>query len=224
MINTKIVIRKKRLSNGQFPIYFRITKDRKSKFFKTLFNVSEKEWDSSSGKFKKSNSNYIQYNRLLLNIEERALKLLTELEIETEGFTLEDFEKRFRIERNPIKRNFFTFWDEIIEEMLAAGRAGNARANKDSYRSVLLFHKSKNLRFRDITPSFLDKYEVFLRARGGSDGGIGVRMRAIRAIYNRGIDRKIVKPSFYPFRSYKLSRLKGKGQKRALSIEQFTKL
>lgn len=139
MINTKIVIRKKRLSNGQFPIYFRITKDRKSKFFKTLFNVSEKEWDSSSGKFKKSNSNYIQYNRLLLNIEERALKLLTELEIETEGFTLEDFEKRFRIERNPIKRNFFTFWDEIIEEMLAAGRAGNARANKDSYRSVLLF-------------------------------------------------------------------------------------
>ncbi|SHF67713.1 Site-specific recombinase XerD [Salegentibacter echinorum] len=224
MINTKIVIRKKRLSNGQFPIYFRITKDRKTKFFKTLFNAFEKEWDSSSGKFKKSNSNYLQYNRLLLNIEERALKLLAELEIEKEGFTLEDFEKRFRIERNPVQRNFFNFWDEIIEEMLAAGRAGNARANKDSYRSVLLFHKSRNLRFRDITPSFLDKYEVFLRARGGTDGGIGVRMRAIRAIYNRGIDRKIVKASFYPFRSYKLSRLKGKGQKRALSIEQIHKI
>lgn len=220
MINIKIIIRKKRLSNGEYPVYLRVTKDRKSKYFKTIFNVLENEWDFISGRFKKSNPNYIQNNRLLLKIQERAYKLLTELELEKEEFSLEDFEKRFRVEKNSHKNNFFVFWQEVIKEMEASGRAGNARANRDSYRSLKLFNRSERLKFQEVTPAFLSKYEVFLRARGGSDGGIGVRMRAIRAVYNRAIDRNVIKSTFYPFRSYKISRLKSKGQKRALTIEQ----
>lgn len=220
MINIKIVIRKKILSNGQYPIFLRVTKDRRSKYFKTIFNVLEKEWDTSKGRFKKSNSNYIQNNRLLIKIQERAYKVLTEIEIEKEDFSLEDFEKKFRIEKNPFKSNFFAFWQEVIYEMEESGRAGNARANRDSFRSLKLFNKSSNLKFHEVTSAYLTKYEIFLRARGGSDGGIGVRMRAIRAIFNRAIERNLVKSTFYPFRSYKISRLKGKEQKRALTIEQ----
>lgn len=220
MISARIVVRKKTLSNGYFPIYLRVTQDRRCKYYKTNFNVTEQEWDSVSGKFKKTNSNYIQNNRLLLKIQDRALRIITELELEKEDFTLEDFDKSFRIERNPIRNSFFGFWTEIIQEMEEAGRAGNARANKDSYRSLKRFNKSVNLSFREITPAFLDKYEVFLRKRGGTDGGIGVRMRAIRAIYNRAIDRNIVKSTFYPFRAYKIAKLKGKGQKRALNLKQ----
>lgn len=220
MINIKIVIRKKILSNGQYPIFLRVTKDRRSKYFKTIFNVLEKEWDTSKGRFTKSNSNYIQNNHLLIKIQERAYKVLTEIEIEKEDFSLEDFEKQFRIEKNPFKSNFFAFWQEVIYEMEESGRAGNARANRDSFRSLKLFNKSSNLKFHDVTSAFLAKYEIFLRARGGSDGGIGVRMRAIRAIFNRAIERNLVKATFYPFRSYKISRLKGKEQKRALTIEQ----
>ncbi|MDT0651311.1 site-specific integrase [Autumnicola edwardsiae] len=224
MVNIKIIIRKKRLSNGQYPIYLRVTKDRKSKYFKSIFNALENEWDSSSGRFRKTNSNYMQNNRLLLKIQERAYQLITELKIEKEDFSLEDFEERFRVEKNPYRNNFFAFWEEIIDEMEAAGRTGNARANRDSYRSLKLFHKSTKLKFQEVTPSFLNKYEVFLRSRGGSDGGIGVRMRALRAVFNRAIDRNVVKSSIYPFRAYKISRLKGKGQKRALTIEQVQKI
>ncbi len=220
MINIKIVIRKKALSNGLYPIFLRVTKDRRSKYFKTIFNVLENEWDNSKGRFKKSNTNYIQNNRLLIKIQERAYKVLTEIEIEKEDFSLEDFEKKFRIEKNPFKNNFFAFWQEVIYEMEESGRAGNARANRDSFRSLKLFNKSSNLKFHEVTSAFLTKYEIFLRARGGSDGGIGVRMRAIRAIFNRAIERNLVKSAFYPFRSYKISRLKGKEQKRALTIEQ----
>jgi len=220
MINVKIVLRKKRLSSNLYPVCLRVTKDRKSKYFKTLFNASEKEWNSLSGKFTKANSNYLQNNRLLLKFQDRALKILTELELEKEDFLLEDFEKRFRVESNPVQSNVFLFWKEIVDEMNSAGRTGNARANRDSSNSLKNFTKSTQLTFKEVTPSFLEKYEVFLRSRGGHDGGIGVRMRAIRALYNRAINRNIVKADFYPFRIYKLSKLKGKGLKKALSIEQ----
>jgi site-specific recombinase XerD len=224
MINVKTILRKKKLSNGNYPICLRITKDRKSKYFKTLFDASENEWDSNAGKFNKRNENYIQNNRLLHKFQDRALRFIGELKIEREDFTLEDFEKRYRVDSNPVNSNVFLFWEEIIGEMIEAGRTGNARANRDTYNSLKMFNRSTNLTFKQLIPTYLNKYEVFLRSRGGTDGGIGVRMRAIRALYNFAINRNIIKLDFYPFKVYKLSKLKGKGAKRALSFDEVQRI
>ncbi|QLE00952.1 site-specific integrase [Galbibacter sp. BG1] len=224
MASIKVILRKKQLSDGTYPVCLRVTKYRKSKYFKTIYNTLPKHWDESVGIFNKSYPNYIQSNRLLLKFKARALKVYSELEIEKDNFSLEDFESRFRIETNPVLQNVYNFWDEIINEMIHAGRTGNARANRDSYNSIKKFHPSKSLNFKDITPTFLNKYEVFLRSRGGTDGGIGVRMRAIRALYNFAIKRNIIKKEFYPFDSYKVSKLKGKGIKKALDINEVQRI
>jgi integrase len=42
-------------------------------------------------------------------------------------------------------------------------------------------------------------------------------MRALRAVFNSAIRNNIVKQDFYPFTKYKISKLKGKGIKRALT-------
>lgn len=224
MINVKTVLRKKQLSTGEFPICLRITKNRQTKYFKTLFNATENEWDTKAGKFNKRNQNYLQNNRLIHKFQDRALQIIGELQIEKEDYTLDDFEKRYRIESNPIQNNVFGFWDEIIEEMQLAGRTGNAQVNKDARHILNLFHNSLKLTFQEITPAFLYKLEVFLRSRGGTDGGIGVKMRAIRALYNFAIERNLVKEEFYPFKTYKISKLKGKGPKKALTIKQVKKI
>ncbi|WP_423820196.1 site-specific integrase [Salinimicrobium sp. TIG7-5_MAKvit] len=224
MINVRIVLRKKMLSTGEFPVCLRVTKDRKTKYFKTIFNATEDEWNSATGKFSKRNNNYLQNNRLLIKFQDRALQILGELKIESDDFTLEDFEKNYREISNPIQSNVFTFWNEIIEEMTLAGRMGNARINREASKSILKFHGSKNLTFKNITPAFLNKYEVYMRSRGGTDGGIGVPMRALRALYNCAIERGLVKEKFYPYKTYKISKLKGKGSKKALNMEQVKKI
>src|SRR5690606_21162686 len=224
MINVKTVLRKKQLSRGEFPICLRITKNRQTKYFKTLFNATQNEWDAKAGKFNKRNQNYLQNNRLIHKFQDRALQIIGELHIEKEDYTLDDFEKRYRIESNPIQNNVFGFWDEIIEEMQLAGRTGNAQVNKDARHILNLFHNSLKLTFQEITPAFLYKLEVFLRSRGGTDGGIGVKMRAVRALYNFAIERNMAKEDFYPFKTYKISKLKGKSPKKALTMEQVKKI
>ena len=224
MINVKVVLRKKRLSNGSFPVCLRITKNRKTKYFKTIFNATEDEWNSTAGKFNKRNGNYLQNNRLLIKFQDRALQVLGDLKIESDDFTLEDFEKAYRVSSNPVQNNLFAFWDEIIDEMMAAGRMGNARVNREAYKSIKKFHGSTNLVFKDITPTFLNKYEVHMRSRGGTDGGIGVPIRALRAVYNFAIERNMVKEEYYPFQVYKISKLKGKGLKKSLTMEQVKKI
>ena len=224
MATVKTVIRKTKLADGSFPIALRIIKDRKSKFFQTVFRAYPNEWNNTTGSFTNKNANSSQNNRLLLKFKDKALKILSDLEMEKEGFNLEDFEKRFRVTSNPVNQNVFYFWDEIVNEMISAGRIGNAQANIDTRHSVKLFHKSTKLMFQEITPGFLYKYEVFLRSRGGSDGGIGVKMRTIRALYNFAIERNITKEEFYPFKTYKISKLKGKSPKKALNIDQVKKI
>ena len=224
MASLKTVLRKKKLSNGKYPIALRITKDRKSKFFRTPFEVNLNEWDSKLGRFSKKHSQQVKSNRLLGKMEDRALSVISELEMNQDFYTLNDFENKFRIESNPEASNIFPFWNELIDEMKMAGRMGNADVYHHTKNSVQKFAKNKPVHFKEVTPTFLDKYEVYLKNKGGTGGGIGVKMRAIRAIFNVAIKRNIIDEKFYPFKHYKISKLKGKSIKKALKIEEVHRL
>ncbi|MEY8022123.1 phage integrase SAM-like domain-containing protein [Muriicola sp. SD30] len=224
MINLKIVLKKKQLSDGTYPVCLRVTKERQCRHYKTPFSAKLSEWIEPTGNFNKRNSNHIQYNRLLVKIKERAYKIITDLEIENPDYSLQDFDRNYRITFNPVKNDVFAFFDEIIEEMTYAGRIGNAKSYKDAKTSIQIFHKIKKLYFREINSAFLSKYDAFLRSRGGTDGGVGVKMRAIRALFNKAIERGVIKENLYPFKTYKISRLRGKGFKRALDYEEIIRI
>ncbi len=224
MITIKIVQRTKKLTDGLYPIFLRVTKDRQTKYYKTPFSSEISNWSASTGTFNKKMKNHFQYNRLLVKIKDRAYHVASEIEVQNPDYTLEDFNKLYRITFNPIKNDVFAFFDEIVEEMTYAGRVGNAKSYKDTKTSVQIFHRSKKLSFREVNSTFLSKYDAFLRSRGGTDGGVGVKMRAIRALFNKAIERGIVKESLYPFKKYKISGLRGKGFKRALDFEEIMRI
>lgn len=94
--------------------------------------------------------------------------------------------------------------------MITAGRTGNARANRDSYNSLNLFNKSTKPTFKEVTYSFFKKYEVFLRSRGGTDGGVSIRLRGLLALYNFEIERNLAKLELYPFKTYKYFKIERK--------------
>ncbi len=224
MSSIKIVLRKKGLSDGTFPICLRITKDRKTKYFNTIYKSSEKEWDAAAGCFNKRNSNYMQNNRLLLKIKARALKVYADLDFEKEYFNLDDFSRRFRVDSNPSNDYVFPFWQEIVAELKLGGRMGNATMYEETMKSIRQFCNFKKIRFIDINNTFLNKYEAWLRSRGGTDGGISIKQRTLRALYNKAIERDVIKDFNHPFRTYKISKLKGRGIKKALHLDQVNKI
>ncbi len=224
MISFKTVLRKKKLSTGKYPIYLRITKERKSIFFRTPYTSLEKEWDSKQGKFNKHAMNFLNKNRLLLKFIDQATNVVTDLQQERGYYTLYDIEKALRIGSNPISGSVFVFWEEIISEMGKAGRTGNARINRDTAKSFRKYNKNRVLYFDMVTPVYLEKYEAYLRSRNGTDGGISVQMRTFRALFNTAIKRGLIKQDIYPFKIYKISRLKGKGLKKALSLDDVHKI
>lgn len=216
----------KPLSDGQYLVYLRITKNRRKKEISIGLKGFKEHFVSEQ--FIKPHPNFKIENGFIIKQKHEALSIIRNFQLNDEDFTLESFERKFRgvPETND---NFFDFTEEIIKEMEQSDRLGNARAYKEAKESLVKFinenHPGKTIvKFKELTPELLEKYEVYMRSRGNENGGMAFKMRQIRAIFNKAINRKIISQDIYPFKYYKVSKLKAKPNKRALTVEDFKKL
>ena len=223
MASIKILLRDKATKEGMFPIVLKIIKDRKPKVISLGMECLKKDWDEANAQFKKSHTNYLQRNRVLLKLKDKALKVIDEFNMEDVDFTLTQFEEKFRGKKDS-NLNVKEFWEDKIADLNKAGRTGNARAYFETMNSFYKFNKNNQLKFRDISVTMLDKYETHLRSTGSKDGGIGVRMRELRALYNDAIKKGLVDEKYYPFKTYKVSKFKSSGIKKALTKSQVRKI
>lgn len=217
----KMVLDGKPLSNGNHAVYLRILKDRKRKSISIGLQCQAKNFVSEM--FIKQHPNHQLENETLLELKSRALRIIREFQIKQTDFTLDEFEEIFRGIKKEQEVNVIDFFDEIIDEMNKAGRVSNAQAYQSTKDSIIKF-KGKKIRFRDITPAFLEKYEVFLKENGNQNGGVAFKMRELKALYNKARNRKLIPKEPYPFEDYKVSKLKSNISKRALNVEEFKKI
>lgn len=223
MASINIILRNKRNSKGQRPVVLKIIKNRQSKIISLGLNCEDKDWDNKNSKFKRTFLNHIKKNMILLNYQEKAYKIIDNFTIEDKDFTLEQFEEKFR-GKSLSQKTVSEFWIEKINDLNLAGRIGNANAYKEVYNSFFKFNENKSILFKDITPNMLDKYETYLRSINNTDGGVAFKMRELRALFNDAIRKEVVKEKYYPFKSYKISKLKGENIKKALTRDEMKSL
>ena len=219
MASIKIVLRDKQNKEGMYPVVLRITKERTSKIISLGMDCELQNWDERSAQFKKSMPNYIQKNIILSNLKQKAWAIIDGFNLEDVDFTLTQFEDKFRGKESS-KITVLEFWEEKIKDLNLAGRTGNARAHHDTKNSFFKYCKNQKILFKEITVEVVDKYETYLRANGCADGGIGVRMRELRAVFNDAIKKGVTQEKYYPFKIYKVSKLKSSGFKKALTREE----
>lgn len=220
--SVKILIKNKPLSDDTFPIVLQIIKDGKVKIISTGLSCLKTDWDGNQ--LKKSHPNYQKRNLILSKQKQKALQIIDEFQTEEMDFTLSDFEKKFKGEKHNSKTTVYEHFQEIIERMKLSNRLGNAKSYRDTCNSFFQFHSDKDLTFKGLNVTKLESYEAYLRSRNNQDSGIAFKMRSLRAVYNSAIRNGIVSQDFYPFDKYKISKLKGKGIKRALTREEVKKI
>ncbi|QOR73714.1 site-specific integrase [Cruoricaptor ignavus] len=225
MATSKLVLKDKVLSNGLYPIFLRITKDRKRKYISTGFSCEKSQWNDKTSEFRKNCPEYQQKNASILKLKNRCEKIFLDSFSDGKDLSINEFEEIFYDFKRNKKITVNQFWENKIEMLVKSKQTGNARAYKDAKRSFFKFLGSeKSIDFKYITPSLLNNYEVFLRSNNGTDGGISVKMRTIRALFNAAIKEKIASKDDYPFDVYKISKLKSSSNKRALAIEDMEKI
>lgn len=77
---------------------------------------------------------------------------------------------------------------QVVEELQDSGNLGTAHVYRSSLNTILAFHGTQRLQFRQITPAWLKRFEVSLRARGCSWNTVSTYLRTLRAVYNRAVE------------------------------------
>ena len=217
----KIVCKKKVLKTGLFPIYLRVTIDRKSSFYSTPFSCNLSEWNDAQGEFTTKFRNYLNFNKTLRKLKDDASDTIDLLEKKYGQYNLIHFDKYYSLKEKKGLSFLELFKKE--KEILSQNDQVNYAMSMDNAISALQRFKSDidKYSFENIDFQFLTDFENFLRKGGANDGGIGVYMRNIRTIYNKAINYKIVQPQFYPFREFKISKFKKREIRKALTETEF---
>ena len=81
------LLKRKRKSNGEMPVYLRITKDRKYRIVSTGVSVPEKQWNESSQTVRKSHPRHSSINARLDDILATAKETVWDMPDEKKSIT-----------------------------------------------------------------------------------------------------------------------------------------
>ena len=210
-----VCYKSKVLANNESPLMLRITKDRKLKYSSIGVSVNPALWDFEKNKPRRNCPNRLHIERLIADKIEAYRAKMIELQAEKKEFTATSLHER--VADKTTKRTVGEVFLSQIENLKQTGRTGYALSHQEVYNSLLKFNGHLNIYFSDIDTVWLKRYETWLRGQGFSENTIGRRFRTLRAVYNVAIEEKCVKADYYPFKSYKVSKLHQATAKRAIS-------
>jgi integrase/recombinase XerD len=119
------------------------------------------------------------------------------------------------------RRTLYEFWNAVVSDLEAQGRAGTA----SSYRSSLSKFKAfkPHADFRDLNKRFFEDFQTdMLKGAERKDKAlvsVGIYCRAARAVVNKAIDENLIKPMkiFGGSKGYKIP---GSGKRLAIALDQ----
>ena len=200
---------------GIFPVKYRITYQRKSVYYPSGFDMTEKEWEALPGTRKEELK---ELRKHILDGFELIKDHVNKL-IEADTFTLEALNKRMK---KGTKTSLLAAFDSRIGGLKSKGQIGTATHYNSAKKCIEGFMKADlkktDIKFSEVTPDWLKRFEKHMLKDEKSYTTVSMYMRALRAIVNEGQMSGIITPSQYPFKDYQMPTTKGR--KMALTLAQ----
>lgn len=103
------------------------------------------------------------------------------------------------IKKTMARNGFVVYALEVIDRMEREGRYGIAKAYQSSVKSLVHFWGNQRIPFKQFQQGMLKQYKDWLIRQGRCENTIHYYLRNLRAIYNRAVSEKIIRPRKNPF-------------------------
>lgn len=221
MISYKFTLKSTPNAHGEYFINLILIKDRINTSLSIKKKCKYEDWSFETERLKKSHKEYKQINDLIEKYSGRVNNIIHEFELDETPFTLQDIITKFKKDSGKQQALSYTsFHESLIEEIKNAGKLSTYNIEKDTLKSIQRFFNRTEITFRDLSVDVIYKYQSFLNGNNNSQSTIGIRMRTLRAVFNKAINREIIPATIYPFDKFKVSKIKESGKKEYLSEEE----
>ncbi len=210
-----VLFKSKTLANGEHPLMIRVCKDNKKKYKSLGISIHPQFWDFEKNRPRKNCPNKEQIQTLISDKVKELSGSILDFKTENKEFTATKLIEK--INEPLIKKTMEQLFDSEINRLQGEGRLKYASTYKELKSSLLDFNVHLDIYFSEIEVNWLKQYEAWLRIKGLADNSIGVRFRTLRTLFNRAISENIVKADYYPFKAYKVSKLRKGTVKRAIT-------
>ena len=194
-IRLKFVLKNK-LKGGEYPIYLRFTKNRKSSFLKMNLSCTNKikGWNNNNGYLKKSEPHYIAKNKSLKRLYLKAESIVFDYTSQNRFIDFQILKSELFCS-NDEKITIFNFFDIVINDFV---KIKTKKWYQDTRASFKKFLKNRDIFFDALTTSLLEEYKQYL-TKNNNRNSINSRLRCLRAQYNRAIKKEVFKSNKTPF-------------------------
>lgn len=202
MISIRIKFRPSTIENKEGVIYFQLIRDRKVKLITSRFRLYFNEWNHRMNMVRcdtkdEKRREYLLSVQRALNMELESLQQTAKL-LAGEGAEVLDMIAQSHKDQS-LCGNLFPFMHHCIESLSKEGRHKTSSTYSTTLRSFTEFRCKDDIRFEQIDPSLMKRYEGWLKAKGVTLNTISFYMRILRAVYNRAVIIGLT-PQNYPFR------------------------
>lgn len=184
---------------GGHPIYLRIYINGKTCFIASGYSVPVKCWNGQEVKAHPlANDINSDLQTKLNNVTQKIIKA----QLNGDTITATSIKE---LMTGKSMTNIFNFVDSFKTEVSGKRRGTTIENYTKHLKKLESFHGSKELSFEQITPTYLLKYENWLKQTTDENKGVGNNyihklLTTLRSFFNAAIKRKII--SCYPFDSY----------------------
>lgn len=209
-----VCYKSKVLKNNESPLMLRICKDGRRKYESIGISILPSLWDFKQNKPTRKCPNKEYIERLIAEKVKVYTDKVIEFKSQEKEFTATSLMEKVN---KPVKRKTVQeVFNQYIQELESANRLRYADMYKCTMHSLIKFNKHLDIPFSDMDTIWLKRYEVWLQSQGLAINTLGTRFRHLRVIYNFAIEEKIVKSKYYPFNSFKVSKLSQTTAKRSI--------
>lgn len=206
-------------ADGSYPLILRLSHQRKTISIALGYSVMEKDFDPKRRLVRSSYKGVDTYQRInnyILKKQQEANTLIMELgEDVMAGYSIKQLKELLVTPSSEV--TFYTFTEQLIQELRETNRHGNARNYYNVLLAVKAFHHFVDFPFSHLNYDFVKQFETYHLSKGNSYNGLSVYLRGIRAIYNKAVQAGHADKTTSPFLTYRIK--SEPTAKRALSIE-----
>lgn len=236
--------------SGTFPVILKVTHDRVPREFPTIYDLTSEDFkkltasrvsaelqivrdnlqdivretgnflrENNSFDFEEFESKVVSNNVLFKPRKSKSIKI-DQSKTNQKDFDFSKYHKRFPIffedhsKGGTISRAFLDYIKRLIQEE----RIGSALTYQNTYYSLKTF--KGNVRFAEITQSYLWQYEKWMLGKECTLGTVGINLRPLRAVFNEQIEAGFLnRKKCYPFGKRKYVIPKSRNVKKAINID-----
>lgn len=176
---------------GRYPVKVRVVFQRRYHDYRTGIDLTEEEFNQAN-----SSKPGLKYRATAVRLNEVKARMNNVL-ANSRIFTFQKFREAF-YGKAPGSIELYQIFTEYSEKVFQEERIKSAVAYKTAANSIREFSPSATI--YDVDETFLKKYHAYLEVKGKSITTIGIYIRALRAVYNYAIAKKLIKKDEdYPF-------------------------